>query len=97
MWTEPTIASVLTKHSLHEGKADLGDALDAVIRELGFPRSLNAYGVSQDKLNAIAESSIEDLCCHWNVIPLLKKEQVLEILEMCIDDSKKEEAASKFE
>ena len=86
LWGEPDVAEVLKKYSLVEGKADLGDALDAIIRELGFPRSLKAYGIGRDKLDQIAESSLGDVCCKWNAIPLVKKEQVLEILEMCLDD-----------
>lgn len=86
LWSETDIAEVLTKHSLVKGKADLGDTLDAIIRELGFPRSLNAYGVGKDKLDAIAESSLGDVCSKWNAIPLLEKGQVMEILEMCLED-----------
>ncbi|KAH8645767.1 hypothetical protein BX600DRAFT_534203 [Xylariales sp. PMI_506] len=86
-WDEPAISAVLEKHSLIPGKADLGDALDAIIRELGFPRTLKDYGVGRDKLEAIAESSIKDFLCQLNAIPLERKEQVLEILEMCVGDS----------
>jgi alcohol dehydrogenase class IV len=88
LWSEPVIAELLKRHSLAEGQADLGDALDAIIRELGFPRSLKAYGIGRDKLDQIAENSVGDICCKWNVIPLVKPEQVLEILEMCLDDAK---------
>lgn len=85
-WEDPDIAATLTKHSLVRGQADLGDALDAVIRELGFPRTLREYGVGRDKLEAVAESSLKDPCCQFNAIPLERKEQVLEILEMCLGD-----------
>jgi hypothetical protein len=44
--------------------------------------------VGRDKLDAIAESSLGDVCCKWNVIPLLEKGQVMEILEMCLEDEK---------
>lgn len=88
LWAEPVIAEVLRGHSLVEAQADLGDALDAIIRELGFPRSLKAYGIGRDKLEQIAQSSIGDICCKWNAIPLEKPEQVLEILEMCLEDAK---------
>lgn len=84
LWDNQDTATVLTKHSLVKGQADLGDTLDAVIRELGFPRTLKEYGIGKDKLEAIAESSIKDPCCQFNAIPLEKKEQVLEILEMCL-------------
>lgn len=92
LWGEPVVAEVLKRHSLAEGQADLGDALDAIIRELGFPRSLKAYGIGRDKLDQIAESSVGDICCTWNAIPLVKPEQVLEILEMCLEDAKEENA-----
>lgn len=88
LWSEPDVAEVLRKHSLDEDKSDLGDALDAIIRELGFPRSLKAYGIGRDKLDAIAESSLGDVCSKWNAISLVEKEQVIEILEMCLEDEK---------
>lgn len=85
-WDDPDTAAALTKHSLMKGQADLGDALDAVIRELGFPRTLGEYGIGRDKLEGVAESSLKDVCCQFNAIPLERKEQVLEILEMCLGD-----------
>ena len=85
-WADADIAGVLARRSLGRGRADLGDALDAVIRELGFPRTLADYGIGRDRLGAVAESSVRDVCCQWNAIPLESKEQVLEILEMCLGD-----------
>lgn len=85
-WDDPDISSVLTQRALVKGEADLGDALDAIIRELGLPRTLAEYGIARDKLERIAEGSVKDVCCGWNVIPLENKEQVLEILEMCLGD-----------
>lgn len=86
LWGNEKVAAVLRKHKLVRAEADLGDALDAIIRELGFPRTLKEYGIGRDKLDAIAESSLKDALCQKNVIPLTKKEQVLEILEMCVGD-----------
>lgn len=86
LWAEPEVAAVLEGRGLARGDADLGDALDAVIRELGFPRTLGHYGIGRGDLEAIAESSLRDVCCRWNVIPLETKGQVLEILEMCLGD-----------
>ncbi|KAH8897527.1 putative Fe-containing alcohol dehydrogenase [Thozetella sp. PMI_491] len=85
-WGEPAITEVLKKHALAKDSADLGDALDAIIRELEFPRTLKAYGIGRDKLDVIAESSLKDALCQLNVIPLVQKDQVLEILEMCVGD-----------
>lgn len=86
LWDEPAVASILASHPLVRGHADLGDALDAIIRQLGFPRTLKAYGIGRDKLDMIAESSLKDTLCQFNAIPLVRKEQVLEILEMCLGD-----------
>lgn len=83
-WADAGIAGVLGKGSLVEGEADLGDALDAIIRELGLPRRLEDYGIGRDKLDGIAESSLKDACCQWNAIPLERKGQILEILESCL-------------
>ncbi|TVY84484.1 Dehydrogenase [Lachnellula suecica] len=86
LWDDPIVASVLQKHNLTLEKSDLGDVLDAIIRELGFPRTLKEYGVGREHLDKIAESSIGDVCCTWNAISLTDKGQVLEILEMCVGD-----------
>ena len=37
-----------------ETKAHLGDVLDAVIRELGMPRSLKEVGVGREKFAELA-------------------------------------------
>lgn len=84
LWTEPDIAETLTQRGLVRGKADLGDVLDAVIRELGLPRTLDEYGIGRDQFDRIAEQSLKDVCCQWNVVPLERKEQILEILDMCV-------------
>ncbi|TVY35688.1 Dehydrogenase [Lachnellula subtilissima] len=86
LWDDPIVASVLEKHSLTREIGDLGDVLDAIIRELGFPRTLKEYGIGRENLDKVAESSLGDICCTWNAISLVKKEQVLEILEMCVGD-----------
>lgn len=83
MWNEPAIAQVLKKRGLTAEASDAGDALDAIFRELGMPRSLKEVNVGRDKFDTLAENSLKDPCCHVNPIPLERKEQVLEILEMC--------------
>ena len=64
--------------------ADLGDILDAVIRELGMPRTLKEVGIGRDKLGLLAENSLKD---HWiktNAKPITEKSQVMEILDMVV-------------
>ncbi|OIW25820.1 Dehydroquinate synthase-like protein [Coniochaeta ligniaria NRRL 30616] len=86
LWGNDEVTAVLGKYGLVRDKADLGDAVDVIIRELGFPRTLKEYGIGRDRLGNIAESSLKDALCQKNVIPLTEKEQVLEILEMCLGE-----------
>lgn len=85
--TEQTIVQeVLQKYGVDPSSSDLGDVLDAIIRELGMPRSLKDVGVGRDKLDGLAEHSLEDRWCQTNPVPLEKKEQVLDILEMVVGE-----------
>ncbi|KAI0206052.1 Dehydroquinate synthase-like protein [Astrocystis sublimbata] len=83
IWSEELIAKVLEKHGLTKSENDLGDVLRAVFNELGMPKSLKDVGVGRDRWEQLAENSLEDWCCKANPLPLTKKEQVLEILELC--------------
>ncbi|KAF2166488.1 hypothetical protein M409DRAFT_66535 [Zasmidium cellare ATCC 36951] len=83
MWNEPAVAKVLESRGLWKESSDAGDALDAIFRELGMPRTLKEVNVGRDKFDALAVNSLTDPCCHVNPIPMERKEQVLEILEMC--------------
>lgn len=85
LWSEPSVRAVIEKRGLEQGKADLGDTLDAVFRELGMPRSLGTFGIGIEKLHALAEGSLSDRYCKANAIPLIEKQQVMEILEMVLD------------
>ena len=67
-----------------EEESDLGDILDKVIRELGQPRTLKDVGIGRDKVDQLAEHTLEDHWAYSNPVPLLKKAQVLEILEMVV-------------
>lgn len=62
--------------------SDLGDLLDAIISELGMPRSLAEKGIGRDNFDSLAEHSLHDRWCQANPVPLTRKEQVLEILNM---------------
>ena len=83
MWSEAPVSEVLTKRGLREESSGAGDALDAIFRELGMPRTLKEVGVGRDKFDALAVNSLKDPCCVVNPIPLEKEAQVLEVLEMC--------------
>ncbi|KAJ5579595.1 uncharacterized protein N7459_005580 [Penicillium hispanicum] len=81
---DPVVLGVLCARSVDVESSDLGDILDAVIREIGMPRSLGDVRVGRDKLDGLAAHSLHDRWCHSNPVPLKEKEQVLEILEMVV-------------
>jgi alcohol dehydrogenase class IV len=80
------VAGVLQKYGVDAKSSDLGDVLDAVIRELGMPRSLKDVGVGRDKLDTLAAHSLHDRWCKTNPVPLKEKSQVLEILEKVVGE-----------
>ena len=82
LWDDAVIASVFEARGLRKGKADLGDALDAIIRELQMPRDLKSVGVRPEDLVKIAGSSLNDPWCKTNPVSLTDEKQVLEILAM---------------
>ncbi|PKY04071.1 putative Fe-containing alcohol dehydrogenase, partial [Aspergillus campestris IBT 28561] len=81
---QPSISDVLHARHINKDTADLGDVLDAVIRELGLPRSLSEVGVGREKFEEIAEKSVRDVFCRRNPVPVTREEQVVEILEMVV-------------
>ena len=85
MWSEADLAKVMKARGLQEDSSDAGDALDALFRELGMPRSLKEMNIGRDKFDVLAVNSLKDPCCVMNPIPMERKEQVLEVLEMCAE------------
>ncbi|KAI7014183.1 general substrate transporter [Hortaea werneckii] len=53
LWDEPSVSSILKQRGLTKSSSDLADALDAVFRELGMPRSLKEKGVGEDRTFAL--------------------------------------------
>lgn len=82
LWSEPEVASTFSNASLKKDSADLGDLLDAYVRALGLPRSLKEMGIEADVIPALSERALADFWSPTNPIPLLKADQVKEILEM---------------
>ena len=85
LWEDPEAVNIFQKKGLSQDSADLGDHLDAMIRELGMPRSLADVKVGRDKLDRMAENSLKDRCVKTNPAPL-DKQGVLEILEMVVGE-----------
>jgi alcohol dehydrogenase class IV len=84
LWSEDQVASVLRERGLIQDEADLGDVLDAVIKELGLPRSLKSVGVQSDEelLQGLAKNSLQDPWCVTNPRPLERQAEVMKILAM---------------
>ncbi|KAF8186141.1 hypothetical protein K438DRAFT_1723294 [Mycena galopus ATCC 62051] len=82
MWGIPEIRQVAEKRGLVEGVADLGDLLDALLRDLGMARTLAEVGVGRDKLETLAKFGVLDPFAVTNPVPLTEEAQVMEILEM---------------
>lgn len=81
LWNEPSVQEVLEKRAV-ERDHDLDVALDALFRELGMPRSLSGPSLGKDKLEALAQGSLEDRWCKTNPRRLNSKEQVMQILDL---------------
>lgn len=88
LWAESPVADVLERRGLERESSDAGDVVGAIISELGMPRSLAAVGIKRSQLDALAENSLKDAWLPTNPVPLVKKEQVLEVLEMVIGGAK---------
>ena len=82
LWSEQDVASLFAKSDLDEDKADLGDLLNAYVRALGLPRTLKEMEISSNLIPALSERALADFWSPTNPVPLLKAEQVKEILEM---------------
>lgn len=86
LWGEETVAEVLMRRGLKRDTADAGDVVGSVISELGMPRTLKDVGVGRDKLDALAENCLKDPWLKTNPVPLTKKKQVIEVLEMVVGE-----------
>lgn len=84
LWGIDESRKLFVAHGLSEETADLGDLLDAFVRELGMPRSLTEVGVTgKEKLELLAKNTLKDPYARTNPIPLKTADQVMQILEMC--------------
>jgi len=81
-WDDEVVCAVLEKRGLKKESADAGDVVDGLVRELGLPRSLRDVGVGKEKFDALADNCLKDRALKTNAVPILQKDQVLEILEI---------------
>ncbi|KAI0110346.1 putative Fe-containing alcohol dehydrogenase [Nemania sp. FL0031] len=83
LWQDVQAVTVFEERGLKIESADLGDLMDAIIRALDMPRTLEEFGIREDKLEGIAEHSLQDRWVKTNPAHL-DKEGVLEILRMVL-------------
>ncbi|EXJ58766.1 hypothetical protein A1O7_06196 [Cladophialophora yegresii CBS 114405] len=84
LWSDPEVAKLLKSKGLQEDTSDLGDLLDVVIRALGLPRTVTELGIKRDVFPSLAKRSLADIWSPTNPVPLVRAEQVQEILEAVV-------------
>lgn len=84
LWEDSKAQEIFSQRQLERDTADLGDLMDAIIRSLELPRTLQEFGIGEGKLGNIAEHSLRDRWVQSNPAPL-DKEGVLEILRMVLE------------
>ena len=81
----PEVETLASTRGIDKKTADLGDILDAIVRELGLPRTLKEVGLGKDKIEALAVNSLHDRYSITNPVPLKEKVQVIDILERVLE------------
>lgn len=81
LWDMPEVAETLRAAGLTPETGDLGDSLDVIIRALGLPRTLKELEIPRDVIPTLSRRALDDFWAPTNPIPLVKAEQVEEILE----------------
>jgi alcohol dehydrogenase class IV len=83
LWSVPIARERFVERGLSGGEGDLGDLIAAIVKELGLKGSLREVGVGRERFGQLAENSLKDPFLVENPVPIHRKEEVLEILEMC--------------
>jgi alcohol dehydrogenase class IV len=83
LWGITEARNLFDRMGLSKEESDLGDLIDAVVKGLGLKTRLREVGVGKEMFEKLAEASLRDRFLVTNCIPICKKEEVLEILEMC--------------
>ncbi|CAK7199697.1 hypothetical protein SEUCBS139899_002380 [Sporothrix eucalyptigena] len=81
LWREPDVADALRADGLAPATASLGDIVDSIVKTLDLPRSLKAMGIGRDVIPKLSVRALDDFWAPTNPVPLVKPEQVTEILE----------------
>ncbi|PMD19319.1 iron-containing alcohol dehydrogenase-like protein [Hyaloscypha hepaticicola] len=83
LWGIAEARNLFERMGLSKEESDLGDLIEAVVKGLGLKSRLREVGVGKETFESLAEASLRDPFLVTNCIPISKKEEVLEILEMC--------------
>lgn len=82
-WEIDVARELFEAKGLEQETSQLSDLIDVVVRTLGMPRTLSEVGVGRDQFEHLAINSLHDGCVQTDPGKIVRKEQVLEILEMC--------------
>ncbi|TFY54806.1 hypothetical protein EVJ58_g8637 [Rhodofomes roseus] len=77
-----SIPENLARAGLDRERADAGDLVKAFVKALGLPTTLTDVDVGEDKWDAVAKASLDDVLGKTNPVRLETVEQVKEILAM---------------
>ncbi|KAK5047424.1 hypothetical protein LTR84_006520 [Exophiala bonariae] len=83
--TKALLASPHIQSLLSNAKNDLASIIENLVKALGLPRALKDVGISGDLFDKLAENSLLDPWAKENPVSLVRKEQILEILDMVAD------------
>jgi alcohol dehydrogenase class IV len=83
LWGISEASNLFEEGGLRKDESDLGDLIEAVVKGLGLKVRLGEVGVGREMFERLAEASLKDPFLVINCVPISKKEEVLEILEMC--------------
>lgn len=81
----PSVLGALQSLGLEFPGTDLGDFLGAIIEALDLPRTLKEVNVGRDKLELLAQHSLDDPWLKANPATIETTTQVLEILESVVE------------
>lgn len=82
-WENKQARELFLGKGLTREETELGGLLDVFVRALGQPRALSQFGIGEDKLDGIAQHSLQDRWVKTNPAAL-DKDGVLEILRMVL-------------
>ena len=83
LWDIEIARQTFEARGLSPATADLGDLLDAFLRQIGMPRSLSVFGIGEDRFQEVAQNSMQDAYMATNPVPITEPRSVVEILQMC--------------